>query len=205
MKSFSINEALSAGWAAFTGRAGFFVGLMLLWGVMLAIPQLILKAVESAPLAIALGLAFQLFQYFLSIGGFIISLKVADGQPAGIGDLFSGGPVFVPYVLGSILYSLLVAVGLVLLVVPGLMAMIAFGYYSLLIIDRGLGPVEALKASAALTQGVRWQLFGFGLVLGLANLLGALLLGLGLLVTAPVSMVAVAHVYRRLSAQTAFS
>jgi uncharacterized membrane protein len=203
MKSFSINEALSAGWTAFTGRAGFFIGLLLLLGVLSIIPQIVIKSVEAVWLAIVLGIVFQLFQYFLTVGMLRISLMVVDGGQASIGDLFSGAPSFAPYVLGTLLYSLIVAAGLVLLVVPGIIAMVMFGYYGYLIIDSGLGPVDALKASAALTQGARWKLLGFGFVLTVLNLLGAVPFGLGLFATVPVSLVAMAFVYRRLSSQTA--
>ncbi len=203
MKSFSINEALSVGWAAFTARVGFFISLMLLLGVLIVIPQLIIKSFGAGGLAIVLRIALQLFQYFLVAGLLRISLMIVDAGQTSINDLFSGGPVFVPYVLGSILFSVIVAVGLLLLVVPGIIAMIMLGYYGFLIIDKGLGPVEALKASAVLTEGVRWKLLGFSFVLTLLNALGAVLVGLGLFVTIPVSVVATAFVYRQLLSQTA--
>jgi uncharacterized membrane protein len=91
-----------------------------------------------------------------------------------------------------------------LLIVPGIIFFIMFQYYGYFIVDKKMGPVEALKASAALTKGVRWKLFGFGLVIGLLNIGGALLLLLGLFVTIPVSQMAIAHVYRKLLPQTQF-
>jgi len=45
---------------------------------------------------------------------------------------------------------------------------------------------------------------GFILLLSLMNLVGALLVGLGLFVTVPVSLVAKAFVYRQLFSQTQF-
>ncbi len=204
MKTFSINEALSAGWALFKGRVGFFISLLLLWGVLIYLPQMAIKNMETVWLQIVFAIVLQLFQYFLAIGILKITLMIADGKPVAIGDLFSGGPQFTPYVLASILYTLAVLVGLVLLVVPGIMVAIVFGYYGYFIIDKGMGPVDALKASAALTKGVRWKLLGFGLVMIILNAVGGLLVGLGLFVTVPVSLVAVAVVYRRLMAQTAY-
>jgi uncharacterized membrane protein len=61
-----------------------------------------------------------------------------------------------------------------------------------------LGPVEALKQSGALTQGAKWNLFLFGLLLCGVNLLGALVLLIGLFATIPTTMVATAYAYRRL-------
>ena len=204
MKSFSIKEALSFGWEAFKSRVGFFIGLFLLLGVLVAIPQFAIRQ-QTGWLAVILVIFNQLFQYFLAVGTIKISLTLADAGNPKIGDLFSGGPVFVSYLLASILFLLSVLAGFVLLVVPGIILLVMFQYYGYFIVDKNMGPVEALKASAALTQGVRWKLFGFGLVLGLLNIAGILLLVVGLFVTAPVSWVAIAFVYRKLLPQTQFA
>ena len=205
MKDFSIKEALSFGWDAFTSRVGFFIVLLLLFGVLTAIPQLLIKHTEFVGLRITLVIINQLFQYFLTVGLVKIGITVVDGSDVKIGDLFSGGPVFVTYVLGAILFSLIVLAGFVLLVVPGIALSVMLQYYSYFIIDKNMGPVEAIKASAALTKGVRWKLFGFLLALGLINIVGALLLVVGLFATVPVSLVAVAFVYRKLLPQTQFA
>jgi uncharacterized membrane protein len=203
MKSFSINEALSFGWEAFKARFGFFIGLVLLFGVLTIIPQFIVKSVGDVVwLTVILAIAAQLFQYFLAVGMIKTMLSIVDGGQPEIGELFSGGPVFVPYVLGSILYGIAVGLGILLLVLPGIYISLAFALYGYVIIDKGLGPIEALKASYAITKGVMWKLLGFFLLISLLNVVGALLVGLGLLITAPVSVVAIAYVYRQLSSQT---
>ena len=66
-----------------------------------------------------------------------------------------------------------------------------------------MGPIEALKASSRATMGSKWDLFLFGLLLGLMNFAGVLLFLVGLFVTIPISMVACAYVYRRLTEEPA--
>ena len=205
MKDFSIKEALSFGWDAFKSRVGFFIVLLLLLGVLAAIPQFLIKHTEIVGLRVTLVIINQLFQYYLTVGLVKIGLKVVDGSDVKIGDLFSGGPVFVTYVLGVFLFTAIVLAGFVLLVVPGIILSVMLQYYSYFIIDKNMGPVESIKASAELTKGVRWKLFGFGLTLLLLNLSGALLLVVGLFVTIPVSLVAYAFVYRKLLPQTQFA
>jgi uncharacterized membrane protein len=92
-----------------------------------------------------------------------------------------------------------VAIGLVLLIVPGLIAMVLFMFSTFLVIDRGLGPIDALKASMEMTRGNRWPLFGFILLCLLILFVGVLALGVGLLVAAPVAGIAFAYAYRLLS------
>lgn len=70
------------------------------------------------------------------------------------------------------------------------------------VVDKGLGPINALKASSRTTMNAKGALFFFGILCGLINLLGALCFGIGLFATVPTVMVAMALVYRQLSAQT---
>ena len=83
---------------------------------------------------------------------------------------------------------------------PGIIFMLMFMFVMFIVIDRGLGPVEAMKESARITRGYKWQLLGFVLVLALINVLGMLALLVGLFVTIPVTSLAFAHAYRALSA-----
>ena len=53
-----------------------------------------------------------------------------------------------------------------------------------------------MNESSRITRGHKWPLFGFVLMLVLINLLGALALIVGLLVSVPVSTLAFAHAYR---------
>ncbi len=93
-------------------------------------------------------------------------------------------------------------VGLILLIIPGIIWAIQFCFYDYLIVDRGFGPVDALKKSSEITKGVKLDLFVFGMLLGIINLLGFICLVVGLFVTIPTTMVAMAFVYRKLLAQT---
>ena len=62
--------------------------------------------------------------------------------------------------------------------------------------------VSALKRSSAITRGVKWDLFIFGIMFFGLNILGVLCLLVGLFVSIPVSALAVAFVYRKLLSQT---
>jgi uncharacterized membrane protein len=66
------------------------------------------------------------------------------------------------------------------------------------VIDKNLEPVEAVKTSWRMTKGNVWNLFFFGILLGLINILGFLCLIVGLFITVPLSMLATAFVYRKL-------
>lgn len=201
-KALNKKEALTFGWATTKRRLGFFVGLLLFIGAVYVLPQALVDRIQTAAVAIPLRIVLQLWQWFLLLGFLRIALKLCDGQDAAFADLFSGGHFFLPYVVGTILYGLIGLGGMILLIVPGIIWLIQFSFYSYLIVDKGLKAVDSLKASSAVTKGARWQLFVFGLLIGLINIAGALCLLVGLLVTIPLTLLAMAHAYRQLLAQS---
>lgn len=96
---------------------------------------------------------------------------------------------------------MIVAGGFLLLVVPGVIWGLKYGYAGFLVVDRKLDPIEAIRESGRLTQGEKGQLFKLGLLLFCVNLLGAIALMVGLLVTIPTTVIAAAYALRHLQAR----
>lgn len=72
-------------------------------------------------------------------------------------------------ILALILQILIISGGMLLLIVPGILALvILFVTIPACMVER-LGPVVALKRSRTLTKGYRWPVFGFYLVLIVIN------------------------------------
>lgn len=132
-----------------------------------------------------------------------VSLALHDGRPVDLGrpaELLDG---LLSYLVTSVLYGLVVAAGFVLLIVPGVIWAVQFGCAYFVAADAKLDPIEAMRESSRLTRGARWHLLGFGLLLGLVNLAGALAFGIGLLVTIPTTFLAAVYAFRRLQARAA--
>ena len=97
----------------------------------------------------------------------------------------------------TLLLYLLVAVGLVLLVLPGIYLAVAYTMALPVLIDKNLGPWEALEASRKAITHRWWELFALHLVLGAINLATVITLGIGLIWTYPMTIIAHGIVYRR--------
>ena len=196
------KEALSFGWRTVTANLWFFVCVGF---IIIATGSLSQIAKETGLSDVAffpiIGLAFWVLQIFVQLGATKVALKSCDGINATISDLFSQGRLFLRYLGASILYGLIVAGGFILLIVPGIVWAIKFGYFSYVMVDKDLGIVASLKESARLTNGSKGNLFLLGLLLVLVNFVGAIALGVGLFVTVPLSMVASAFVYRKLATE----
>lgn len=203
-KDFSIGEAVKFGWNIMKSNFWFFLGVLIVAWVIVAIPSGIARLLqrESPGFGFLFNVIAWVVQLIVAIGFIRIALRFVDNEKAVFNDLFSFPPYFWRYLGGYILYFLIVVGGMILLIIPGIIWAIKFQYFGYCIIDQNLDPVDALKKSSAITNGIKWELFGFGIVLALINILGALVFFVGLFATVPTTLVAYAFVYRRLLQQT---
>mgnify|MGYP001580926209 CR=1 FL=1 len=204
IQKFSKREAIRFGWNTMKSNLGFFIGLLIVVILIGIVPGIIadLLAKDAPVLSIIISIASWVLQLVIGMGLIKIALRFCDKEKGEFAELFSCFPLFFKYLFGSILCMLIVLGGMILLIIPGIIWSIKFQFFTYFIIDKGLGPIEALKRSSAITKGAKWDLFIFGLLLGLINLLGALCLLVGLFATIPTTIVAMAFVYRKLLAQT---
>ncbi|MEK7084587.1 MAG: hypothetical protein AAB932_05115 [Patescibacteria group bacterium] len=198
---FSIGEALSFGWGVVKKNIGFFILLMIVVYAVSYLPSVfgVFIAEESMFLYMLISIAGTILGFIISIGFMHITIKFADGQQGGWNDLFARANLWWKFLLGSLLYGLIVMAGMILLIIPGIIWAIKYSQMFYIIVDKQIGPLEALKQSGQMTAGVKGSLFLFWIVAGLVNLLGFLLFLVGSFVTVPITYVAMAHVYRKLS------
>lgn len=209
-KYFNFSDVLSYGWRVMKANLAFFVGLGVVFMTISYLPTIARIVVGNLNLPKPFSITVQgcliilgwVINIILGIGLLKIALTFCDERKPAFGTLFDAWGCFWRYIGAAILYGLIVLAGFILLIVPGIIWAVKFGLSFYFVVDKGLGPVEALKASARTTMGVKWDLFGFGIVCALINLLGLLCLLVGMFATYPTIMVASALVYRQLLAQT---
>jgi hypothetical protein len=148
-------------------------------------------------------------RFLLNIISFVVGLVLSRGLIRAALTVVNGGapdPGLVfrfdnlgPYAVVSILLGLMIGIGLILCIVPGVILAGMFGFAPWLVVERDMDGVGALGAARQLASGKLGSVILFGLCFILVNVLGALLCGVGLLVTYPVSYLAAAHAYRQLT------
>ncbi|MBI4387853.1 MAG: hypothetical protein HY582_02260 [Candidatus Omnitrophica bacterium] len=203
MKKFSKREAIQFGWETMKANFPFFLGLLIAAFIIQAIPSWIAESIQknSKFVAFLFNVVAAVVQIIVTLGMIRIALKFASGEKGQFEDLWQSYPLAIKYFLSSILYGLMVLGGTLLFIVPGIILAIRYQFYSYLIVDQNLGPIEALKKSAAITKNSAGNLFLFGLATFGVILLGVLCLLVGLVAAIPVAMVATAFVYRKLAGQ----
>jgi len=226
---FSIGSTVRFGWDTFKKRPWLFIGAFLLFVIAQGLLDVLSSANEALfPISDEdFLIADALVDFAIHFGlGALISMgltafNLAAHDNPGTVKLFALWHPH-PYwkFLGlSVLFSIVIlagvllgfvlvdrfglenglAIGIPLLFVLGAIFWLTFMFAGFFVIDREVGPIEAMKESYRITRGHRWSLLGLLLVLLLINLLGALALIVGLLVSAPVLLLAFAHAYRVLA------
>jgi uncharacterized membrane protein len=112
--------------------------------------------------------------------------------------LQDGFKVFLPAMLAGIVSGIFVALGFAFCLIPGfvLAAFYLFPYF--LILEKKMAFWDAMEESRKKVQEDLWGFVVFVLALMGVNLLGALVCGIGLLVSTPVTMCATVIAYREL-------
>jgi len=132
----------------------------------------------------------------LGAGLFMIALKHSVGVNIEVGELFKHFDKIVPLFIVYLLFYILVALGFVLLIIPGIYLMIAFSMAIPLVIEKKMAPWEALMTSRKAVTHKWFQMFGFALLNILVVTVGMIALLVGLIWAVPLIMLAAAMIYR---------
>jgi uncharacterized membrane protein len=168
---------IGQGWDLIKDDLGVFVAM--------TIVMMIINSVVPFLLAGATTAGFQ--------GSFKKKLR---GQKADLGDLFQGFQYFVPTLVAHLLISLFSFLGFICLIIPGLVIAAMYTYTFLFIVDKRMDYGGAMRASRAVVKEDYFGYTMFLIALAALNMVGFLCLVIGLLVTIPISMAAVAVAYQ---------
>lgn len=193
-----IGPAFSYGWKVVTSdvRPWVLIALALLVGS--AITTGLGDALSGTPIAIFFIVAGFVIESILGFLGAAMALAAVEGERVEIPKLEGKSDGIVTYLVASLIVSVIITIGFVLLIVPGFIALTALFAFGFFVVEGETDPAAAVRASRDLTRGYRWQIFGAGLVAIGVNLLGVLALGVGLLISIPVTIVAAAHLFMQL-------
>lgn len=129
--------------------------------------------------------------YAAAVLVFILPFIAAASITAG--TLLFSGTTAVTSKLMTVLFSTF------LLALPGIYIAVRFKFFPYVLLENEhMSILDIIKHTYKLTCCAFWPLFGLLILISLLNLLGMLAFLLGLIVTVPVSVLALAHAYRKL-------
>lgn len=123
----------------------------------------------------------------LSAGIYVVAFLIAKNRPKTFSDFFRGFNQFLQIFLVNIVSSILIAIGCLFLLLPGIYLAIAYIFSLLFVIEKKLSFWSAMEASRKLITKKWFSFLVFAVTIFLLNLAGILALGVGLLVTIPLT------------------
>ena len=112
-----------------------------------------------------------------------------------IKEIISGFNNYINVVLANLLTIALVGLGIIVFIIPGIFVLCRLAFVPYIVMDRNLGPVEAVQESWTMTKGYGWTIFGMGLLAIPIVIAGFLLMFVGVLFAAMWIMCAFAGLY----------
>jgi uncharacterized membrane protein len=191
-RQIEISKNISYGWTSVKKDFWYFIGLT----VIMVIIEGLGGSDRSTNVFDALGI---FLSAWMTCGAMTLFLSYQRGQKLPIEKLFTSVKKYWEVLGATILVGLIVAVGFIALIVPGLYLALRFQFVIPLIIDKNLDIGAAMKESTRLTNGIKMALFRFDLALLGVIILGAICLGVGVFVAMPVAYLAYIQVYRGLA------
>jgi uncharacterized membrane protein len=181
--------------------ASFVIGVMVTYFILGLVPQLFLYVHTpedpTTDLEIFSFIAM-IVRVFLSLGFTKIMLYLIDNRPVEITDLVNNGRILLSYIAAYFIYFIVVGIGLVLLIIPGIYLAVRLQFYPYYIIENHDASIVAFQKSWYATEGFIIELVAFGACVLILNFIGALFFGIGLIFTYPLTTMATAALYQSL-------
>jgi hypothetical protein len=125
--------------------------------------SIVLALIFLGLIAVLMGLVLRAL-----VQGCLVRATVADaeGRRASFGECLGvAANRLLPLIAVSLLFSLAVVVGLILLIIPGILLAVMFAVVVPVTVEERLGVTEAFTRAGDLSEGARWKIFGLALLI----------------------------------------
>ncbi|VAW93809.1 hypothetical protein MNBD_GAMMA23-742 [hydrothermal vent metagenome] len=212
--AFSIRAVLSEAWQK-TNGAKWPVHLGFLYYFLIVLALIIVTMVASMALMTApvdplaeptapiimqliLQLGINLIALPMMMGVVMMGIKRSVDAPISANLVFTYFQKMFSLLLAMIMIYIMVIIGLLLLVLPGIYLMVAYYMALPLIVEKGLSPWQAMEVSRK-TISHRWfRMLGFFIVASILITISMIPLGIGLIWTLPMFIIAYGILYRNM-------
>lgn len=194
-----IGEYFGRGWTIFKANAVQFILYTLLLGIIFGVLSQLPSPLggrggDDNPIG-GVNIIGNIIMPILFAGYYFVAFQIARHRPQTFGDFFQGFQKFLPIFLVSLVSSILTMIGFVLFIIPGIYLAVAYLFAQLFVIDKNFEFWSAMETSRKLITKKWFSFFGLTLALFALNFVGALIVGIGLLVTLPLTFCIIAAAF----------
>ena len=134
----------------------------------------------------------------LAVGFYLVANHLRKNTEFEFGEFFNGFNFFGALVLASLISSIFIGLGFILLIIPGVYLAVAYRFTYQFIVFGNMEFWDAMEASRKMVTKNWFPVFGLLIVLGLINFLGLIMLGIGILFTIPLTYCVLYVVFAKL-------
>ncbi len=205
-KNFTIDSAVRNGWDKMKKNFWFFLLIfVIVWAVVIVLTFLQSETINNGILYVIMAAIGITVDLLIGVGIIKISLLINDNKPAKLNNLYIHYRLIGKFFLAMILKIILVGIGFLLLIIPGIYLSVRFRFVGYLIIDKDMGILESFAGSSKMTKGLKWSVLSFEITSLFIFALGLLALVIGLTAAVPTIILAKANMYRFIEKQVKLS
>lgn len=212
--TFSIRAVLSEAWAKTSGTkwpiqlAFLYYFLVLLAAIIVVVIAMV--ALMSAPtentmdstmpviIQLIAQIGINLIALPMVMGIIMMGIKRSVNAPINANAVFSYFNKMFSLLVTLILIYIMVIIGLALLILPGIYLIVAYYMALPLVVEKGLSPWQAMEVSRK-TVSHRWfRMVGFFIAASIIVAISTIPLGIGLIWTLPMFIIAYGIIYRNM-------
>jgi len=185
-----VGHLFSRSWEVFKANIGLVFGVLIVQFLIL----IILAAIPVIGWLLSLLIVGP-----LQAGAYFVFVRMVRDEDVVVRDMFDGFKEFGRTLGVYWLYSIVIMIGTLLLVVPGIILAVGLMPAMYLVLDANYGIVDTLKESWDMTKGYKWSLFVLFLAIFGIVILGTLVFLVGAIFAIAFAYVVVATAYDELS------
>jgi hypothetical protein len=161
----------------------------------------LLFVIAAALAGVLSAVTFGLLAGPLTVGFIELVRRSRRGEPVAVGIVFSRFDTLVPTLIAFVLIVIAVTIGLLLLVIPGVLAALFAAFTLHVIAYEGLPAIDAIKRSFELVRAYFLHTLALLFVVSIAQAIGGMVL-FGIVVTMPISLIMMTLGFERLNGAT---
>ena len=204
---FSIGAVLSEAWEKTNGLKGSFwaagailFAVILILGIVFGGGSVFLAGQGDASSGMLMGLAMQLVMiavmYPFMAGIVMLGIERSVDLPLSYKSVFTYFAYTLPLLGVAVLMSILVTIGFILLIIPGIYLSLAYMFAVPLVVEKNLGIWDAMETSRKAVTSHWFKLFFLFFIMMIILMVSALPFGIGLIWTYPMMVAMMGVMYR---------
>ncbi len=170
-KNFTIGEAIGWGFRTFFDNIGLFLAILVVYFCII-LGLGFLKLLGTSKLVTTL---ISIIVYLVLAGFYIgytkLRLDLYEGKKPSVDVLFGSYRLLPRIVLASIVFGLMVGIGFLLLIIPGIYLALRYGFFYYAMVDKNVNIQESFDQSTKLTKGIKFELLTLYIVCGIISII----------------------------------